>query len=56
MAFISWSVAPKSDPEDREFFTSDHHALDVAMDWSVNDDGAPMIIFRNNVKWAEITA
>ena len=56
MSFVSWSVAPKSDPEDREFFPSDHHALEIAMDWSVNDHGAPMIIFRNNVKWVEITA
>ena len=56
MAFVSWSVAPKSDPEDRQFFTSDHHALEIAMDWSVNDHGAPMIIFRNDVKWVEITA
>ena len=56
MAFVSWSVAPKSNPEDREFFTSDYHALEIAMDWSVNDHGAPMIIFRNDVKWVEITA
>ena len=56
MAFVSWAVAPKSNPEDREFFTSEHHALDVAFDWSVDDHGAPMIIFCNGVEWMEVTA
>ena len=56
MSFISWAVAPKSNPEDREFFTSEDHALDVAFDWSVDDHGAPMIIFRNDVEWMEVTA
>lgn len=55
MSFVSWSVAPKSDPEDREFFTSEHHALDVAFDW-VDDYGAPMIIYRNDIEWMEVSA
>jgi len=56
MAFVSWSVAPKYSPEDMEFFTSEDHALDVAFDWSVDDHGDPMIIFRNGIKWMEVTA
>ena len=56
MAFVSWAVAPKSNPEDLEFFTSEHHALEIATDWSVDDHGDPMIIFRNGVKWMEVTA
>ena len=56
MSFVSWSVAPKSNPEDRQFFTSEHHAVDVAFDWSVDSHGDPMIICRNDVKWMEVTA
>ena len=56
MSFISWAVAPKSNPEDREFFTSEDHALDVAFDWSVDSHGDPMIIFCNDVEWMEVTA
>jgi hypothetical protein len=33
MAFVSWSVHPLYDEQDKEFFTSEHHALDVAYDW-----------------------
>jgi len=56
MAFVSWSVAPKSNPDDLEFFTSEHHAVDVAFDWSVDDNGAPMIIYRNDIEWMEFSA
>ena len=56
MAFVSWSVAPKSNPDDLEFFTSEHHAVDVAFDWSVDDHGAPMIIYRNDIEWMEVSA
>jgi hypothetical protein len=54
--FISWSVAPKSNPEDREFFTSEHHAVDVAFDWSADCHGDAMIVFRDDVEWMEIVA
>ena len=54
--FVSWSAAPMSTPEDREFFTSEHHAVDVAFDWSIERHGEPIIIFCNDVKWMEITA
>ena len=56
MAFTSWSVAPKSNPEDVEFFTSEDHALDVAFDWSVDNHGDTMIIQCNGVNWMEVTA
>jgi len=54
--FVSWSAAPKSNPEDRGFFTSEHHAVDVAFDWSVDLHGEPIIIFRDDVEWMEVTA
>jgi hypothetical protein len=54
--FTSWSVAPKSNPEDREFFTSEDHAVDVAFDWSVDSHGDAMIVFCNDTEWMEITA
>lgn len=54
--FISWSVAPKNNPDDREFFTSEDHAVDVAFDWSVQCHGDSMIVFRNDVQWMEIVA
>jgi hypothetical protein len=54
--FTSWSAAPKSNPEDQEFFTSEHHAVDVAFDWSIDLGGAPVIVFCDGVKWMEITA
>ncbi len=56
MSFTSWSVAPKSNPEDREFFTSEDHALDVAFDWSVDNHGDTMIIQCNDIDWMEVTA
>ncbi len=54
--FTSWSVAPKNNPDDREFFTSEVHAVDVAFDWSVQCHGDSMIVFRNDVQWMEIVA
>jgi hypothetical protein len=56
MSFTSWSAAPKGAPEDAEFFTSEHHAVDVAFDWSVELHGAPIVICRNGVEWMEVTA
>ena len=52
----TWSVFPKGMPEDAEFFTSEHHALDVAFDWSVEDHGAPMIVQRDGMNWMEVVA
>jgi hypothetical protein len=37
MAFVSWSVAPKSNPD-------------------VDDYGSPMIVYRNDIEWMEVTA
>jgi hypothetical protein len=54
--FVSWSVAPKSNPDDKEYFTSEHHAVDVAFDWSVEEHGREMIVFRDNIPWCEVTA
>ena len=54
--FVSWSCAPKSNPEDREFFTSEDHAVDVAFDWSVDLSGEPIIVFRNDTQWMEVVA
>jgi hypothetical protein len=54
--FVSWSCAPKSNPEDREFFTSEDHAVDVAFDWSVDLHGESIIVFRNDTQWMEVTA
>ena len=56
MTFISWSAAPKGFPEDAECFTSEHHAVDVAFDWSVELHGAPVVIYCNEQEWMEVTA
>lgn len=53
---VTWSAAPKSNPQDREFFTSEDHAVDVAFDWSVDLHGAPIIVFCNDTEWMEVTA
>jgi hypothetical protein len=55
MAFVSWSVAPKSNPDDLEFFTSEHHAVNFAVD-EVDDYGSPMIVYRNDIEWMEVSA
>jgi hypothetical protein len=54
--FTSWSVAPKCNLEEREFFTSEEHAVDVAFDWSIDEGGAPMIVFCNYQQWMEVVA
>ena len=55
MAFTSWSAAPKGSDE-AEYFTSEHHAVDVAFDWSIELGGAPIIIYCNDQEWMEVTA
>ena len=52
----TWSVHPINAEHDREWFTSEHHALDVAMDWSVDLNGQKMIIQRDGSDWMEVTA
>ena len=54
MAFVSWSVHPLYDEQDKEFFTSEHHALDVALDWSAETHGRTMIIQRDGQDWMEV--
>ena len=56
MAFVSWSVHPLYDEQDKEFFTSEHHALDVALDWSAETHGRTMIIQRDGQDWMEVIA
>lgn len=56
MSFVSWSVFPKGEPHDAEFFTSEHHAVDVAYDWSVDNGGAPMVVQRDGMDWMEVVA
>jgi hypothetical protein len=57
MTFISWSAAPKGTGMDHaEFFTSEEHAVDVAFDWSIELGGAPVVIYRDEQEWMEITA
>jgi len=52
----SWSVHPLYDEQDKEFFTSEHHALDVAYDWSAQEHGRTMIIQRDGQEWMWVTA
>ena len=56
MSSVSWSVFPKGEPQDAEFFTSEHHAVDVAYDWSVDNGGAPMVVQRDGMDWMEVVA
>ena len=56
MPFVSWSVFPKGEQHDAEFFTSEDHAVDVAYDWSVDNGGATMVIQRDGVDWMEVVA
>lgn len=57
MTFVSWSAAPKGTGMDHaEFFTSEEHAVDVAFDWSIELGGAPVVIYRDEQEWMEVTA
>ena len=52
--FASWSVHPKGERQEREYFTSEHHALDVACDWSIERGGKAMVIECNEQAWMEV--
>ena len=52
--FTSWSVHPKGEREERAFFTSEHNALDVACDWSIERGGKAMVIERNDKACMEV--
>ena len=54
MAFVSWSVHPLYDEQDKEFFTSEDHAVDVAYSWSAETGGRTMILQRDGIDWMEI--
>ena len=54
--FVSWSVYPKGQEYDVEFFTSEDHAVDVAYSWSAEEHGKTMIVQRNGMNWMEVTA
>lgn len=56
MSFVSWSVYPKGQQFDAEYFTSEDHAVDVAYSWSAEEHGKTMIVARDNMMWMEVTA
>jgi|TARA_R100000030_G_scaffold97956_1_gene87404 hypothetical protein len=56
MAFVSWSVHPLYDEQDKEFFTSEDHAVDVAYSWSAETHGRTMILQRDGIDWMEVVA
>jgi hypothetical protein len=56
MFSVSWSAAPASAPDQKEYFTSEDHAVDVAFDWSIELGGRPIIIYCNDTEWMEIVA
>ena len=56
MAFGSWSVHPLYDEQDKEFFTSEDHAVDVAYSWSAETHGRTMILQRDGIDWMEVVA
>ena len=53
--FTSWSVYPKGERHERNYFTSEHHALDVACDWSIERGGKAMVIECNDQPWMEVS-
>ena len=55
MSFVSWSVYPKGQEFDAEYFTSEDHAVDVAYSWSDEEHGKTMIVARNDMMWMEVT-
>ena len=55
MSFVSWSVYPKGQEFDAEYFTSEDHAVDVAYSWSVEEHGKTMIVARNDMMWMEVS-
>lgn len=55
MTFVSWSVYPKGQEFDAEYFTSEDHAVDVAYSWSADEHGQTMIVARNDIEWMEVT-
>ena len=50
-----WSVYPKGQEFDAEYFTSEDHAVDVAYSWSAEEHGQTMIVARNDIEWMEVT-
>ena len=55
MSFVSWSVYPKGQEFDAEYFTSEDHAVDVAYSWSADEHGQTMNVARNDIEWMEVT-
>ena len=53
--FVSWSVYPKGQQFDSEYFTSEDHAVDVAYSWSAEEHGKTMIVARNDMEWMEVS-
>ena len=55
MPSVSWSVYPKGQEFDAEYFTSEDHAVDVAYSWSAEEHGKTMIVARNDMMWMEVS-
>ena len=51
-----WSVAPSSNPEDEEYFTTLDESVDAAYEWSIKSNGDAMIICKNGKRMLEIIA
>lgn len=54
MSFVSWAVYPEGEIHFREYYTSEHHAVDVAYTWSIERCGKKMIVERSGMKWMEV--
>jgi|TARA_R100000005_G_C5001903_1_gene209259 hypothetical protein len=54
MSFVSWAVYPEGEEHFREYYTSEHHAVDVAYTWSIERCGKKMIVERSGMKWMEV--
>lgn len=39
-----------------EHVNDESEAFDIALDWSVQLHGDPIMIFRQGIEWAEVTA
>jgi hypothetical protein len=50
---LEYSVLPEKGYDydaDAQFFSTEEEALDYALDWSVDEAGARVIIYKNNKK------
>jgi hypothetical protein len=55
---LEYSVLPEKGyvyDADAEFFETEDEALDAALDWSVEEHGARVIIYKNNKPFRKIS-